>query len=434
MVGGRSFFDDPVAGQVNNATALNQPGSAMKPITYLSAFEKGWNAATIIPDEPIQLDAGGRKYQLQNFDGKYSGKVSAREALGNSLNVPAVHALEFAGLDKVHDLSGQMGLTSLQETRNYGLAFTLGGADIKLLDLAYVFSVFAAGGEQHGMPTITESGNPRRPLDPTAVLRVDDARGNTIWEYRPRAERIAPATHVYQITHILSDNNARLRTFGPNNPLVLPGRPAAAKTGLTDDPRDAWTFGYTPQLVAGVWVGYKDNRPMPGASSVSVASPIWQAFMEAALKDEPVLNFDPPAGIQIVDVCKSTGRPPLGSCSEVVKEVFVAGQVPPPAAEPTQTPQPSPTGQPSPSAQPSRSAAEGAVEPITPAPTRTPRPEPTARPAPTAQPTSPPPPTAAPTAAPQAPTPAPTSPPRQTVAATAGPTVAPTQQAPTRNR
>jgi membrane peptidoglycan carboxypeptidase len=423
MVGGRSFFDDPVAGQVNNATALNQPGSAMKPITYLAAFQKGWNPATVVADEPIQLDNGGRKYTLQNFDGKYAGKVTAREALGNSLNVPAVHALEYAGLQKVHDLSAKMGLTTLKDASSYGPAFTLGGADITVLDLTYVFSVFAGGGEQHGMRSIVDAGDPRRPLDPTAVLKIEDAQGKTIWQFHPQGERIVPEPYAYLITNVLSDNGARLRTFGANNPLVLPGRPAAAKTGLTDDPRDAWTLGYTPQLAAGVWVGYKDNRPMPGASSSAVASPIWHAFMEEALKDQPAVEFAVPQGVQFVDICKSTGHPPLGGpCRESVREVFVAGQVPPPQREPTPTPTVTPTPQPSPSpfptATPGASAsaqAQQAGQTRTPtarptvtataevaASTAPPRPTATARPASTATP--------APTAtAPPAATPRPTS-------------------------
>lgn len=329
MVGGRWYDTNDPAGQVNNALALNQPGSAMKPITYLAAFEHGWAPATIVPDEPLQLNDGVRNYTLRNFDGKYSRRVSAREALGNSLNVPAVHALFHVGLHTVHDLAGRMGLTTLRPVSFYGPAFTLGGADVRLLDLVYAYGVLANGGEQKGMPSIEEPPVVRRPLDPSPILRVEDSSGNVVWKYEPQGEQVASEQHAYLVTHVLSDDNARTRTFGRNSLLNLPGRPAAAKTGLSEKPHDAWTIGYTPQLVAGVWVGHKNNAPMPGASSTAVASPIWHRFMVAALANQPVVPFRRPEGIQEMEVCRGTGAPPArGRCADLVRELFMAGQVP----------------------------------------------------------------------------------------------------------
>ncbi|HEY3117899.1 MAG TPA: transglycosylase domain-containing protein [Chloroflexota bacterium] len=359
MVGGHSFFEDPVRGQINYALAPNSPGSAMKPITYLAAFEKGWSPATIIPDQPIQLNNGVRPYTLQNFDGKYSGRVSARDALGNSLNVPAVHALQFAGLDVVYNLAGRMGLTTLEDISYYGPAFTLGGADVRLLDLAYAYTVLANGGEQRGMKSIAEPRFAPRALDPSPILKIDDAQGHSLWEYQPQAIRVAPAAETYLITNVLSDNNARLRTFAANNPETLPDRPVAAKTGLSEAPSDAWTLGYTPQLVTGVWVGNPTHAAIPGGTSSLLAGPLWQKFMMDALAGEPALPFDPPAGVEFRPTCKLTGLPADGRCSPVVQEVFVAGraavadglgssatQPPPVAPAPRPAPAPAPKAPP----------------------------------------------------------------------------------------
>lgn len=333
MVGGRSF-DDPKSGQVNKALALNQPGSAIKPITYLAAFEKGWSPATMVVDQPITLSDGRSPYILQNFDGRYSGRVSVREALGNSLNPPAVQALQYAGLDYVHSLAGRMGISTLEEVGSYGPAFTLGGVDVTLLDLTLAYAVLANGGEQRGMPSVVTSAVVRRPRDPAPVLRVEDLTGRVLWQFTTTAERVASAPHTYLVTSILSDNSARTRTFGPSSLLNLPGRPAAVKTGLSDGPREAWTLGYTPQLVAGVWVGHDDNAPIPGASSVQVASPVWHRFMVHALAGEAAVAFEAPEGIVNGRVCQTTGLLADARCPRVATEVFAADQVPVAAAAP----------------------------------------------------------------------------------------------------
>ncbi len=309
-VGSADYFNDSISGQVDNAIALNQPGSTMKPITYLTAFIKGWSPATIIEDGPIKLSTGTSTYTLGNADNRYRGSIPVRQALASSLNPPAVKTLEYAGLQNVYDNARKLGLTTLKDVSSYGDAFTLGGADVSLFDLTYVFSTFANGGEQAGMSSVLDLPKGSRPLDPIVVLKVEDSSGHTLWQAKETKVRVAPADQTYVLTHVLSDDNARSSMFGLNSPLHLPEREAAVKSGLTDDSRDAWTFGFTPQLVAGIWVGNANNTPMPGATSTATAAVIWHAFMEAALKDQKPVGFDVPAGVKFAQVCQSTGLLP----------------------------------------------------------------------------------------------------------------------------
>lgn len=328
MVGSPDYFDDTISGQVNNALALNQPGSAIKPITYLAAFQKGWSPATLVPDRPMALSTGSKTFMLSNADGRYRGEVSARNALANSLNVPAVHALEFAGLPYVHSLARQMGLTTLLSVDTYGLSFTLGAVDVSLLDMTYMYSVLANGGAQAGMAPVRQVPEGARRVEPVAVLRIENAQGKVLWERQASNARVISEEHAYLVTHILSDNKARTDMFGAGTPLELARRPAAVKTGLSDSARDAWTIGYTPQLVVGVWVGNTDNSPMEGATSVRTASPIWHDFMTAALANQPAKEFTVPDGVRFVTVCATTGLLPARGCPQVVNEVFLAELVP----------------------------------------------------------------------------------------------------------
>lgn len=337
LVGSPDFYREDISGQVNNATALNNPGSTMKPFTYLAAFLKGWAPATIIEDAPLTINNGERPYVLRNADGWYRGPVSARVALGSSLNVPAVKALNYAGLQQVYDTAKQFGLTTLGDLSNYGPAFTLGGVDVTLLDLTYAYSVFANYGERAGMDTVLDLPPGSRRLDPVTVLKVENEKGQVIWEWEPRKERVVAANATYLVTHVLADDSARASMFGLNSPLNL-GRPAAAKSGSSDDYVDLWTIGYTPTLVTGVWVGNANNRPVPGATSTSTAAVIWRAFMQAALQGQPVQDFPVPEGVQFVDVCATTGTTPTAACPRLVREVFLAGRAPATAVPPTPTP------------------------------------------------------------------------------------------------
>ncbi len=376
MVGSHDFDRDDISGQVNNALALNEPGSTMKAVTYLEAFMKGWAPATIVVDEPLRVVGGDADYVLANADKRYRGSVPVRTAFGSSLNVPAVKAIQYAGLGEVYSLAKRMGVTNLRDLSFYGPAFTLGGVDVSLLDMTYVYSVLAGQGEQSGIESVLGLPKGSRPLDPIAVLEVRTVDGKVLWKARPKHERIVPANASYLITNVLSDDRARVSMFGANSALNLPGRPSAAKSGSSDASRDAWTIGYTPQLVTGVWVGNADNRPMPGATSTNTAAVIWQSFMTAALRGQPVMEFKVPDGVDLIQVCATTGLPPTPGCPEVVTEVFLAGRGPKGGQQAT-TPLPQPTGSPATSPTPQRTATPRSSPTGSPAPTGTPRPSPT---------------------------------------------------------
>ena len=294
MVGSPDYNDNSIDGQVNAAVALRQPGSSIKPIVYLEAFLKGFTPGTVVVDEPISLpDGSGRVWRPQNFDNKFRGPVNLRRALGNSLNIPAVKVLQYAGLNDTIAFAKQLGMKSLGDPSQYGLAFTLGGGEVRLVELAAAYSVLANGGVQ---------------VPVTPIMKIVDQEGKVVFEHKPTAQQIVDPREVFMLTSILSDNAARQETFGLNSPLRLAGdRPAAAKTGSTDDYRDSWTMGYTPSLVTGVWVGRADNKPMRLVLGSSGAGLIWKSFMERALADWPLEAFDPPPGMVVEQQCNTAG-------------------------------------------------------------------------------------------------------------------------------
>jgi membrane peptidoglycan carboxypeptidase len=292
MVGSQNFFRDDISGQVNNAVALNQPGSSIKPVTYLGAFMDGLTPNDTVKDEPIPWGSDGQD-RLGNADGRYRGEVTLRNALGSSLNVPAVKVLEEVGLATVEQLATRLGVTTISPDAEYGSAFTLGAFEASLLDMTYVYSTFANQGVQAGISSVQGLPQGSRPLDPASVLKIETADGDVLYESKQRTDRIAPADDVSTLTNVLADNQARASMFGLNSPLNFP-RPAAVKSGSSDETRDAWTIGFTPQLVTGVWVGNVNNDPIPGGTSTATAAPIWHNFMLAALEGEPVLPFPAP--------------------------------------------------------------------------------------------------------------------------------------------
>jgi 1A family penicillin-binding protein len=314
MVGSADYFDEEIDGQVNMALAARQPGSSIKPITYAAALERGYTAATPLADvRTAFLTHKGELYVPQNYDGTFHGLVSMRYALASSYNVPAVRMMDEIGVDAVLHLARDLGITTLGDTDRFDLALTLGGGEVRLLDLAAAYAAFAAGGLRR---------------DPVALLRVEDASGRVLYEWQPAPDQrvLSPQT-AYILTDILADNSARTPGFGEDSPLRL-SRPAAAKTGTTTDFHDNWTLGYTPGLVTGVWVGNADNRPMRQVSGVEGAAPIWHAFMEEALKAEPPQDFPRPDGLVDVDICEPTGLRPGPWCLEPRREVFAAGSEP----------------------------------------------------------------------------------------------------------
>jgi 1A family penicillin-binding protein len=313
LVGSKDFRDERISGQINMALAPRQPGSSIKPLTYLAAFERGWTPSTLLMDVPVEYPDGlGGVYRPNNYDDKFHGPVSLRLALANSYNVPAVKTLDFIGIAALKEMAARLGITTLSRD-DYGLALTLGGGEVPLAEMTAAYQALANGGVR---------------LRPVSILRVSDKFGNVIYEFHPEVgQRVLKADHAYLISHVLADNEARSISFGPNSNLRL-SRPAAAKTGTTNDFRDNWTIGYTPDLVTGVWVGNADYTPMQGVSGLSGAGPIWQNFMERAHEGWPVRDFIRPPSIVEIEVCADSGTIPSEVCPERRREVFSRDQSP----------------------------------------------------------------------------------------------------------
>jgi penicillin-binding protein 1C len=284
MVGSRDFFNSTIDGQVNVAARLRQPGSSFKPIVYATAFEKGYQPETLIADVPTNFgpDGGGISYIPQNYDGKFHGVLPMRKTLAMSLNIPAIKTLALVGIDSAIDMAHRLGITTLNDRNRYGLSMAIGGAEVKLIDMASAFSVFAAEGEKY----------PAR-----SILEIVDNNGESYFD-KKQGDRVINVEVARKINSVLSDNSARSAIFGPNSPLYIPGRTVAAKTGTSQEFRDAWTVGFTPSIAVGVWAGNNDSHSMhPGSDGVFVAAPIWRSFMDAVLLRYPSEGF---VGYQVV--------------------------------------------------------------------------------------------------------------------------------------
>ena len=318
MLGSPDYFDKQIDGAVNAAIALRQPGSSIKPLTYAAAFDPQAPApltpASMILDVRSSFPTReGNPYVPKNYDRLYHGPVSAREALASSYNIPAVKVLQHVGLDRMIALARALGISTFGQSDRYGLSLTLGGGEVRLLDMALAYSAFANGGLK---------------VDPVAVLQVSDAQGRVLYRQTPQpGQRVLDPRVADLITSILGDNTARAPAFGEYSVLRL-NRPAAAKTGTTTDWRDNWTIGYTPDLVTGVWVGNADNKPMERVSGIAGAGPIWHDFMQEALKGQPVQDFARPAGLIDLEVCATSGLLPTPYCPYTKREVFIAGTQP----------------------------------------------------------------------------------------------------------
>lgn len=281
MVGSRDYTNDAIDGQVNVTLRPRQPGSSFKPLVYAAAFEKGLTPDTKLYDVETVFKTDTKDFIPHDYDLKERGPVTIRQSLAGSLNIPAVKTLYLAGIDNVLDLAQKMGYTTLGDRSRFGLALVLGGAEVKLLEHVHGFTVLANEGNN---------------IPYSSILEVKDSQGNTLekWE-QSIGEPVIETQAVRRLTDIMSDNNARAYIFGENNPLTLPDRPVAAKTGTTNDWHDGWTLGFTPSLVAGVWAGNNNNKEMArGADGVLVAAPIWHNFMVRALQGKPVETFTAP--------------------------------------------------------------------------------------------------------------------------------------------
>jgi 1A family penicillin-binding protein len=342
MVGSADYWNSAISGQINMATALRQPGSTVKPFTYAAAFSRGtMSPGSIVMDEPTQFrGAAGEPYTPRNPDGRFHGPVTVRYALANSLNVPALKVVNDVGVQQMVELTRRMGVTTLTDPRRYGLTVTLGGGEAKLLDMVYAYTPFANGGLQVGIPVEEVKLNSRE-FEPASILKIVDAEGRVIEEFSPGPGKQVISPQVsWMITDVLSDDEARSATYGRNSPLSI-NRPAAAKTGTTDNFQDSWTIGYTPDLVTGVWVGNANNEPMRQVLGVSGAGAIWNAVMQRALKDTAPRSFVRPPGLVQVAIDPTTGlRPGPGVAGRM--EWFLESSVPTrwtqPVVVPTNTP------------------------------------------------------------------------------------------------
>ncbi|MBI2907535.1 MAG: PBP1A family penicillin-binding protein [Chloroflexi bacterium] len=331
MVGSANYWNEKISGQINMANSPRQPGSSFKPFSYVTAFAKGYTPATMLLDVRTSFPDGiNPPYVPENVDRRFEGPVSIRHALSTSRNIPAVKTLAFAGLQEVINTAHRMGITTLTQLNRYGLSLTLGGGEVKLLDMVYAYGVFANGGNMAGVPVPEKEQKPNmRKLDPVAILKIEDSQGQVLEEFKaPMVQPVVSSQLSYLITDILSDNEARAAFFGANNPLRLKGRPAAAKTGTTNDWRDNWTIGYTPQLVTGVWVGNADFSQMYESYGSTAAAPIWSQFMEKALEGQPAEPFKVSSGIVKATVCAISGQKPTPLCDKTKTEVFLEGTVP----------------------------------------------------------------------------------------------------------
>ncbi len=335
MVGSVDFYNEAISGQVNMAINPRQPGSSIKPLTYIAAFEKGWTPGTLIWDVPSDFPPSGvpndpsPAYEPVNYDGRFHGPVTVRTALANSYNVPAVKALNFVGINDNPDtaaadgfinLAQRMGISTLTR-QDYGLSLTLGGGDVTLLELTNAYATIANYG---------------RRLPPVAITRILDKSGQEVYRYNPPSgDQVIRAEHAYLISSILSDNEARSPAFGANSVLNLPFA-AAVKTGTTNDFRDNWTLGYTPDLAVGVWVGNADYTPMVNTSGLTGAAPIWSEFMQTAVGQFTGGNpspFSRPGGVIDHVICAISGTLPSEWCPLQRTETFAADQPPLPREE-----------------------------------------------------------------------------------------------------
>src|SRR3989344_5535217 len=310
MVGSRNYFDQEIDGNVNVAIRPRQPGSSFKPFAYAKAFEKGYTPDTVVYDVETNFGVfGAKEYTPHNYTEKFVGPITLKEALAQSINVPAVKILYLVGVKDTINLAKSMGITTLKNPDTYGLALVLGGGEVTLLDETSAYGVFSQDGVR----------NP-----PIVVLSVT-SHGKTIEEFKTMPIQVIQPQIARLITAILSNNDLRAPLFGTNSYLNLANIPAAVKTGTTQEFRDAWTIGYTKDIVVGVWAGNNDNSPTKAGGGSRTASPIWSEFMKTTYKVKQwrPKNFDPPNPI-------ITGKPILNGLaggSQIVNTDAISGKL-----------------------------------------------------------------------------------------------------------
>lgn len=320
MVGSKNYFDTTADGNVNITTQKRQPGSSIKPINYAVGLIKGYTAATPFIDKATCYPAVGAQPQYcpKNYDGKFHGAVQMRQALGSSLNIPAVKMLKANGVEAMIATASAMGITTFDEPERYGLSLTLGGGEVLMTELATAFGVFANEGYR---------------IDLHPILKITNGQGEVIEEYIPPKSpifgtRALPPGVAYIISQMLLDNNARLMAFGPSSELKIGNQPVAVKTGTTNDYRDNWTLGYTPNRLVATWVGNNDNTPMTGlVSGITGAAPIWHDLMVHVLEGATAQWPPKPANVIGKSVCTPSGLLPANGCPTRF-EYFIKGMEP----------------------------------------------------------------------------------------------------------
>ena len=288
MVGSRNYFDKDIDGAFNVTTAKRQPGSTIKPFVYSEAFIKGFTPETVLFDlktqfsstcAPDNLTMGNGCYSPDNYDNVFRGPITLRNALAQSINVPSVKVLYLAGLSDSIRLARDMGIESLSNKGDYGLTLVLGGGEVTPLELTGAYGVFANNGVKTSL---------------TSVIEIKDKNGQVLEKYEPKLSQVLDKEVALKITSILSDNVARAPSYGQTSALYFANRDVAVKTGTTNDYRDAWIMGYTPNIAVGAWAGNNDNSPMQKRVAGFIVAPLWRAFMDQALARIPDEKFEEP--------------------------------------------------------------------------------------------------------------------------------------------
>ncbi len=338
-VGSADYWDQSIKGNVNIITSPRQPGSSIKVVNYGYALSHGFTPSSIVYDTPVVYNiAGSTPYAPKNYDGKFHGAVTIRQALARSYNVPAVKVLATYGPQKMVEMGQRMGISTWNNLKHFGLSMTLGAGDVTMEDMAVVYGTIANLGVRHDLTPIKEiTDHLGKRLDPPAKNFTAKVVGDV--QAKDKDLLPTPTSHdgeavlspsvAYWLIDILSDNKARLVAFGPYSKLEIPGHKVAVKTGTTDNFRDNWTFGFTPDYLVASWVGNTDNKPMRGlVSGITGAAPIWHNIMEYLLKDAQAQEFDKPAGLVPVKICASTGTLACTYCKDIVSEYFIPGTEP----------------------------------------------------------------------------------------------------------
>lgn len=284
MVGSRDYFDQN-GGNFNVTIALRQPGSSIKPITYAAGFKQGFTPGNLLLDTPITFRNAWESYSPVNYDGKFHGPVTIRTALGSSYNIPAVKMLSMVGIPEMISTAKDLGINSFTKPERYGLSLTLGGGEVKMVEMMAAYGAFSQEGVR---------------FDSEPILKVLDSQNKVLEDNSiPEGKRVLTPEVAFMINDVMADNKARTPAFGPNSLLNIPGHIVAVKTGTTDNKRDNWTFGYTPEFVVGVWVGNNNNMPMHPqlTSGITGAAPIWHKIMQGVLKDRPNIAFNKPTTV-----------------------------------------------------------------------------------------------------------------------------------------